>query len=278
MFRKKLRALNYHSPDGELSLAAVDDLKPLVVWLEDQKIRYYKIEDRGSLRDADGKNWETSFKKYLQELECPYRPDIDLPAVVDWLLGVAIRYEFNEIAESNPSVKRPIGQEVQKGSDQGGGGGGDGNGLDQLVGDQSSQPAKSPLDVDPSDPIFVSGTQALAKILQITSHPDPAILLEAIRIVIVEKLSESALSDERSKSATAAAAAKPKDAKKYKISAKECGFDLGDPILSEAAKVLRLLHIQELRHLQTHINELIVAVQAITANPKTDQSLGQVGR
>ena len=66
--------------------------------------------------------------------------------------------------------------------------------------------------------------------------------------------------------------------KQYNITPKDCGFDLGDPVLSEAAKVLRLLHIQELRYLQTHINELIVAVQAITANPKTDQSLGRVGK
>ena len=51
-----------------------------------------------------------------------------------------------------------------------------------------------------------------------------------------------------------------------------------DYILDEAAKVLRLLHISELRDLQTKINEAIVAVQTITANPKTDQKLGKVGR
>ena len=69
-----------------------------------------------------------------------------------------------------------------------------------------------------------------------------------------------------------------KKVKQFNVTAKECGFDLGDPVLSEAAKVLRLLHIQELRDLQTHINEVIVAVQAVTANPKTDQTLGRVGK
>ena len=48
--------------------------------------------------------------------------------------------------------------------------------------------------------------------------------------------------------------------------------------LDDAAKVLRLLHIQELRDLQTKINETIVSVQSITANPKTDSRLGRVGR
>ena len=50
-----------------------------------------------------------------------------------------------------------------------------------------------------------------------------------------------------------------------------------DYISAEAAKILRLLHIQELRELQTKINEAIVQVQALTANPKTDARLGKVG-
>lgn len=51
-----------------------------------------------------------------------------------------------------------------------------------------------------------------------------------------------------------------------------------DSAVNEAAKILRLLHISELRDLQTKINEAIVKVQAITANPKTDERLGKVGR
>ena len=53
---------------------------------------------------------------------------------------------------------------------------------------------------------------------------------------------------------------------------------IADYITAEAAKILRLLHIQELRDLQTAINEAIVKVQAFTANPKTDSRLGKVGR
>jgi len=56
------------------------------------------------------------------------------------------------------------------------------------------------------------------------------------------------------------------------------GLDTGDKVLNNAARVLRLLHIEELRKLQTAINETIVAVQLITADPKTDERLGQVGR
>ena len=51
-----------------------------------------------------------------------------------------------------------------------------------------------------------------------------------------------------------------------------------DKVLNDAAKILRLLHIKELRAFQTKINQTIVSIQNITANPKTDSSLGKVGK
>lgn len=57
----------------------------------------------------------------------------------------------------------------------------------------------------------------------------------------------------------------------------DLGFDTGDYVLNQAAKILRLLHIHDMRDLQTRINECIVAVQAVTANPKTDTKIGKVG-
>lgn len=51
-----------------------------------------------------------------------------------------------------------------------------------------------------------------------------------------------------------------------------------DPTVDEGAKILRLLHLAELRNLQTKINELIGAAQDVTADPKTDSSLARVGK
>lgn len=34
-----------------------------MVWLEDQKIRLYKIEDRKGLRNTASKDWPNTFKK-----------------------------------------------------------------------------------------------------------------------------------------------------------------------------------------------------------------------
>lgn len=44
-----------------------------------------------------------------------------------------------------------------------------------------------------------------------------------------------------------------------------------------AVRALRLIHLENLREVQTMINETIVAVQELTADPKTDKRLGKVG-
>jgi RLL motif-containing protein 1 len=63
----------------------------------------------------------------------------------------------------------------------------------------------------------------------------------------------------------------------FSIEQMSLGFDTGDKILNEAAKVLRLLYIQDLRTLQTKINETIVDVQSLVADPRTDSKLGKTG-
>ncbi len=53
--------------------------------------------------------------------------------------------------------------------------------------------------------------------------------------------------------------------------------DAADPALADAAKTLRLLHLAELKALQARVSNIIVDFQRITANPRTDASLGKVG-
>ena len=55
-------------------------------------------------------------------------------------------------------------------------------------------------------------------------------------------------------------------------------FVTGDAVLDEAAGILQLLHMEELRETQTRIIAAIVAVKAIAADPKRDQSRGKAGR
>ena len=265
LLRNKLRALQYHSTEN-VHIMNPHDLKALIVWLEDQKIRFYKINERSELRDNTGGNWMTTFQKYLDDLECPYNPETSLQATVDWLLGVALRYEYNDLAEHQPQLKEEL---VTKSGKSGP------HGTSQT---SSTMNTTSPLEsVTASEDIFQKGVEALAKILKVTKHPDPTVALAACRIVIEEKLSDKAI-EKAKETASKGSKSSPVSKKHFVITPRDCGFDIGDPVLAEAAKVLRLLHIKELRFLQTRINELIVAVQAITADPKTNQKLGKVGR
>lgn len=258
MFRRKLKALGYHTID-KINLENPVDLKNLVVWLEDQKIRHYKIEERQNLRSKTGDGWMECYKKYLTALECPFNVTTNSSDCIAWLLELAIRCEFDDKAEENPSLKCGLSGATGP----------------MAAGKLSTSSESSALDIDVKNQDFCGGLSALAKLLNVTTHPDPIVVLEATRVLIEERLSTEALKKAKDASGTKA---DKEDTKTMKVTAKECGFDSGDPALDEAAKVLRLLHLSELRELQTKINELIVSLQQITADPKTDQKLGKVGK
>ena len=42
-----------------------NEFRNLIVWLEDQKIRHYKIEDRAELRNTSTAAWAKAFEKVL---------------------------------------------------------------------------------------------------------------------------------------------------------------------------------------------------------------------
>mmetsp|Transcript_57386 Transcript_57386/g.124735 ORF Transcript_57386/g.124735 Transcript_57386/m.124735 type:complete len:82 (+) Transcript_57386:464-709(+) len=63
-----------------------------------------------------------------------------------------------------------------------------------------------------------------------------------------------------------------------KLDSLPLGLNTGDSVVDAAATVLRLLYIADLRELQSSVNEIIVALQEFTADPKTDSRLGKLGR
>lgn len=56
------------------------------------------------------------------------------------------------------------------------------------------------------------------------------------------------------------------------------GFTTGDGAVDRFAKIVRVLHVRQLRELQDGINDDVARMQQVTANPKTDVKLGKVGR
>jgi len=56
------------------------------------------------------------------------------------------------------------------------------------------------------------------------------------------------------------------------------GFATGDAAVDRAGALLRLLYLRDLRALQSAVDAAVVEAQEYTANPRTDASLGRVGR
>ncbi|CAF2520764.1 unnamed protein product [Rotaria sp. Silwood2] len=267
MFKRKLCALDYgkeYNPQDE------NQFRQMVVWLEDMKIRLYPIDGRQNLRDIQNPQWNETFSKYLQDLKFPHNNEmiIDRMALSDWLIGIAIRFEYGDNVEKYKSISSNAQNNQQKSN--------------------SANQSENPLEkIDYTSEEFKSGMLKLCELLQIpTKLNDTTAILrvnyclslfsllifwffKAVSKVITTKLSKEAIDKNQIKEQTSGV--------DFSIEQMQLGFDTGDKIINEAAKILRLLYIQDLRTLQTKINETIVNVQSLVADPRTDSKLGQIG-
>ncbi|XP_076816841.1 RNA transcription, translation and transport factor protein-like [Clavelina lepadiformis] len=241
MFHRKLRALGFPR-SNEFNPSNEVEFRKLVVWLEDQKIRHYKIEDRAKLKNIQLETWSSVCNDYLKAICCPFTERLSL---TDWLLGYAIRLEYGDNAKQYQDMTGT-----------------------KVASQRESKQTSSISNIDENNPQFKTGVRNLAKVLNIPLHEDDKITLCAVLLLVEERVSEVGIKHMENKTAT----------KVVPLEQQELGFDTKDKTLNNAARALRLLHINELRQLQTDINNAIVSVQTLTANPKTDQRLGKVGR
>uniref|UniRef100_A0A1B0D2S4 Carnitine deficiency associated protein n=1 Tax=Phlebotomus papatasi TaxID=29031 RepID=A0A1B0D2S4_PHLPP len=245
MLKVKLCALDHPTPET-VNCDDPKQFRSTILWLEDQKIRHYKIEDRAELRKIDSTEWEAAYTKYKIDLKVPtgLRTPIEELA---WIMGYAIRLEYFDNVEKYKGVNA------------------------DLVLEEAKPKAPSIKSTNPFDKLdftskeFEAGVRTLAKRLQIPYHPDTVITLKA-----VARLIQNHLSNDAQKEPLLDNAPFPLE--------NTHGVGYQDQDLEQAARILRLLQIQSVRHLQTAINETIVAVQNLTADPRTDTKLGKVGR
>lgn len=123
----------------------------------------------------------------------------------------------------------------------------------------------------------------MAKQLQIPEHQNSETTLQNILQIIKTRISDAKVFDalvskEKSMESQGMVTLQGDLEKDFYLSKFPLGFDTGDHNLNLAATILRLLHIDELRSLQTNINNILANVQSFTANPKTDTSLGRIGK
>ena len=65
------------------------EFQNLVIWLEENHIRSYPVDQRSGLRQTDSNQWQKYYEKYLNDLKCPFR-DNKIQSLC-WLLGYALR-------------------------------------------------------------------------------------------------------------------------------------------------------------------------------------------
>ncbi|VDK17309.1 unnamed protein product [Anisakis simplex] len=256
MSRRKLEVLGFSSDSIDYEDAA--QVHELIDWLEDHHIRHYKPEHRSALRAVDLDIWQPAMEKvgsYLAELGCLLKlGETPLKEIIDWLLDYAIALQYASNKEAHNLTSKSLAEmreeryHRQKASDP----------LSNL--DFQSEAAKK-------------GIESLRSVLGIATYPDPDVLLNASCKFIVVNLTDDAI-DESNKANKAGAP----QAMTMQLSR----FDLGmlsskDGGVDAAVRALRLNHLENLREVQTEINEAIVAVQELTADPKTDKRLGKVG-
>lgn len=133
--------------------------------------------------------------------------------------------------------------------------------------------------IDVNSPQFVSELRNLSKVLNVPFYDDePLVTLKAIAILL-RKMKQSNLKDFNQAHESVVKKKKLiKQADETILNMPFSSHSKYDPMLNRASNVLRLLYINDLRELQTQVNQILVQVQSITANPKTDTALGKVGR
>ncbi|KAL0122280.1 hypothetical protein PUN28_007188 [Cardiocondyla obscurior] len=248
MFERKLKALGYLEWD-KVNGSNPEHFRKVIVWLEDQKIRNYTIEDRQKLRNITSPEWPEAFKKYCNDVNCPILENqVDQ---LEWFIGYAIWLEFSDDCKKYQQI---TGSKVK----------------DKTEVNVPSIKSTNPLDnLNFDSDAFKNGVNSVAKLLNVPKHSDHLVTLQACSKLVCNKLNADAIKQCHNIANS-----------KNKSQTKMVGpsFKMGDAMLDNTAKGLSLLYIQDLRNLQTNINETIVAVQNITANPKTDTKLGKVGK
>jgi RLL motif-containing protein 1 len=273
MHKRKLQALQYPNFSG-FDVHDAPQLRKMILWLEEQKIRFYPGPQRQGLRDIASREWEKSFLSYLKDLQCPREfkagmNEQQLHIVLDWLLGTAVSSEYSDNAKvynkvaiaaevklEDPAVTIHAAQQPSL-----------------LQSKATEETLKLALDLaavfNMPPPIAVPGESIDEQVAHILR-----LIWRRIQKTVARKKQKNA------KAQTTETKFDPVKEREHAFKVLDLyplGFSTGNDKLDQAAKVLRLLHLQDLRELQTLINEVIVSVQEFTADPKTDSRLGKVG-
>mmetsp|Transcript_9287 Transcript_9287/g.13992 ORF Transcript_9287/g.13992 Transcript_9287/m.13992 type:complete len:242 (-) Transcript_9287:143-868(-) len=212
----------------------------LVCWLEDRKIRELEIEEREPLR-CNTDSWSHAMQKYLDTLGSPCEWDQTNPLPsLEWLLSYAISLEYDDIAQDCADM----------------------------------EPDCEDISTDDTNSILTQHISELGEMVGLSrqSAEGNADFLQRIsrhsRFLLTPGSLEAILDCDK----------ETHGGNGNELEDFPLGFDTGDAVVNKLAVVLKMLHLTDFRELQSDINSLIVLGQQYTADPKTNSTLGKVGK
>ena len=223
---------------SEVDLDSQSSTRALVSWLEDTKLRHLTPQDRLlKFEQCSSADWPSTFSWYCSEFGLPtdQPPTSSLVA----LLSRAIDAEHDDNAAAHEAESAKL--------------------LHHHIFDRAMRSPEARQRFEQSLRDFALKLGFRDPVLQAASSLE---ILQALRSLASRHFGGQAPSpEEQSFSST--------------LQDIPLGFHLDDPVLADAAKILRLLYLEDLREIQSDINELIETIQKFTA-PSTTTTLTSI--
>lgn len=292
-----VEALGYAKGAPPLDLADVS-FREFVVWLEDTKIRATPLDSRGPLRAVAAADWPSAFGALARETGCEL--DATSPAettrVFDHLLEQAVALDYRDNADdlggvvkdlknaaigaSAPRAKRqriaPASAEDRPRME----------GMDHPELRAKLDKLARALEVDAAAVMAANGGDAGGGVEALVDACARAVERFVApfwsRVEAVERAKNTKPGDGDDNGDANDPAPSPSPSWNLVPADFPPGMDLGgeagaSETVKAAVAVLRVLHVNDLRVLQSAVDALLVQMQEYTSDPRTDAKLGRVG-
>ena len=296
-----VEALGYAKGAPPLDLADVS-FREFVVWLEDTKIRATPLDSRGPLRAVAAADWPSAFGALARETGCEL--DATSPAettrVFDHLLEQAVALDYRDNADdlggvvkdlknaaigaSAPRAKRqriaPASAEDRPRME----------GMDHPELRAKLDQLARALEVDAAAVMAANGGDAGGGVEGLVDACARAVerfvapFWSRVEAVERAKNTKPGTGDDNGDANDAAPSPSPSPSPSWNLVPADFppGMELGgeagaSETVRAAVAVLRVLHVNDLRVLQSAVDALLVQMQEYTSDPRTDAKLGRVG-
>ena len=114
ILRRRLESLNHFDPQW-FELSDETKFRQCVLWLEEQKIRFYDIDRRQPLRRITaetGAGWDEAYRIYLRDLECGEKTR---ESQLLWLTAKAVKEEFAQMKADDVKAASLINDKAEIG-------------------------------------------------------------------------------------------------------------------------------------------------------------------